>query len=224
MIDRLKIFVDLAKLFEMNGFHLFLVGGTVRDYLIGKPLNDMDAATDATVDDIVKFLPDINQTFKKFGYSKIKFEDINFDVTTFRKESNYVDKRHPNDVVFTKDIEEDVKRRDFTINALYMDSSLKVVDMVDGVAAIKNKIIKFIGDPSIRINEDPLRIIRGLRFMVDLAFVIEQETFNAMKLNADLLSNLNPLKVKEEISKCKNKQDLIKLLKDFNYCDKVISL
>ena len=204
------------ELFEKNNHFLYLVGGSVRDHLLGIDFTDMDAVTDATPEEMKNFLADYDDTFKKYGNLKVKFKGLSFDITTLRKEVDYSDFRHPGKIVFTNKLEEDVVRRDISINALYMDKKLNVIDLVDGVDDLNNKVIRLIGDKERRIIEDPLRILRIFRFSIDLDFKIEDDTYYVIKRNLILLNKLNIDKVKMEINKCKHKQDLLNLLKLMN--------
>lgn len=213
---KIAIYIELVELFEKNNHFLFLVGGTVRDYLLNLPLNDMDAVTDATPEEMLKFLDNADETFKKYGSIKVRYRDIKFDITTLRKEVGYTDFRHPNTIEFTNKLEEDVIRRDITINGLYMDKALNVIDLVNGQHDINNKIIRLIGDKEKRIIEDPLRILRIFRFSIDLDFQIEEETYFLIKRNILLTNNLNIDKVKQEINKCHHKVQLLNLLKLMN--------
>ena len=210
-----EIFSKLFNLFYDNGRSLFMVGGTVRDYLLGIELFDMDVVTDATPNQMKEFLPEADFTFAKFGSVKLKIDDMKFDITTLRKESNYEDSRHPNRVVFCRSLEEDVLRRDFTINGLYMDNSLKIYDFVNGQVDLQNKIIKTIGRADKRIKEDPLRIVRALRFAIEFSFSIDEDLQNAIDNNKDLLKKLNPLKIEEELRKSKDEKKLRETLNHF---------
>ena len=212
MDSKIRTFIDLANLFEENGFKLFLVGGSVRDYLLNKPLTDMDVATDATPEDEIKFLNNLDTTFAKYGSTKLIFKGVKFDVTTFRKEREYSDSRHPSKVQYTTDINEDVSRRDITINALYLDKDLNVIDLVDGVKDLNNHLIRIIGDPNTRLLEDPLRIVRILRFKLDLGFELDDDTYKAIKNHIQSLEKLNPDKITQEINKSSHKEELKSLL------------
>lgn len=203
-----EIFSKLFNLFYDNRRSLFMVGGTVRDYLLGIELFDMDVVTDATPNQMKEFLPEADFTFAKFGSVKLKIDDMKFDITTLRKESNYEDSRHPNRVVFCRSLEEDVLRRDFTINGLYMDNNLKIYDFVNGQVDLENKLIKTIGKADKRIKEDPLRIVRALRFAIEFSFSIDEDLQNAIDNNKDLLKKLNPLKIEEELRKSKDEKKL----------------
>lgn len=212
---KLKSFIKLAELFESHGYHLYLVGGSVRDYLLNLPLTDMDVVTDATPEDEKTFLPNADYTFEKYGSIKYQFEGIKFDITTLRKETGYNDSRHPSKVEYTDKLDEDVNRRDITINALYMTKELKIVDLIGGLHDLEHKLIKIIGNPDVRFKEDPLRIIRLLRFKADLNFEIENKTLESIKSHISYIYLLNKDKVHQEIKKCRNQSKLISELESF---------
>ena len=218
MNNNLEKFQNLSKLFVGNGFFLCLVGGTVRDYLLGEELTDMDAVTDATPEEMKEFLPDADFHFAKYGSIRYLYEQLKFDITTLRVENNYADSRHPSNVQFVKNLSEDVKRRDFTINGLYLNSSLEIVDYVGGQNDLKNHLIKCIGDPDKRIKEDPLRIIRAIRFAIDFDFQIEDSLEQAIFDNVYLLKNLNIEKIKQDLHKikCRDKTKIKAILNKFN--------
>ena len=209
---KIASYLKLESLFNERGYLLYMVGGTVRDYLLNKPLTDMDLVTDATPSEMKEFING-DYTFEKYGSAKVKFDDIKFDITTLRKEDDYIDSRHPSKVTFTKDIKKDVKRRDITINALYINKDLKVIDLVNGVSDLNNKIIRFIGDPTRRIEEDPLRIIRIYRFQIETGFEIEEATLKAINDNLDKVKLLKKDKINQEIKKCSSPEKLIEILK-----------
>lgn len=197
------LFKFLDQKFSENGFSIFEVGGSVRDSLLGLEVFDFDFATDATPEEIVKFLPDVNDVFAKYGCIKYKGEFGRAEITTFRVEENYDDFRHPVIINFVKSLNEDYKRRDFTINAIYKDINGKIYDPSNGVDDLKNHLIRFIGDPKKRIQEDPLRILRAKRFAKKLNFKIEEKTQKAIDEFSYLLEKLNPQKVIEEEKKNK---------------------
>lgn len=217
MDNKIKAFISLAELFKNNGYSLFLVGGTVRDYLLNVPLTDLDVVTNATPNDMKTFLIRANYTFERFGSVKLIYNNEKFDITTLRKEAIYSDSRHPGQVEFCDSLDIDVLRRDFTINAMYMDSKLEVIDLVSGQKDINNRIIRMIGNPEIRLKEDPLRIVRALRFKINLSFVLDDELYSSIKNNKDLLTKLNRQKIEEEIRKCHDSKKLRESLKDLNY-------
>ena len=195
---RIEAFDFLKDVFSKNGFRLYVVGGTVRDFLLGKEITDLDFATDATPEEEMKFIPEADFTFKKFGAVRYPYEGKHIDITTLRQEGEYNDSRHPSKVTFVKDPKLDYVRRDFTINAMYLDEEYKVIDFSNGQEDLKKKLIRFIGDPVKRIEEDPLRITRAERFAKSLGFEIEEKTLQAIKDKRDLLEKLNPEKLKEE--------------------------
>lgn len=198
-----ELFQYLNIIFKENGFSIFEVGGSVRDELLGLEVTDFDFATDATPEEMMKFLPNANDTFAKFGCIKYKGEHGRAEITTFRKEEDYDDFRHPRKVTFVKSLEEDYLRRDFTINAIYKDVDGKIYDPAHGVFDINNKVIRFIGNPEVRIKEDPLRILRAKRFASKLGFRIDDLTKEAIDKYSYLLEKLNPEKIKEEERKSK---------------------
>ncbi len=198
---KIKEFDILQKTFQENGHSLYMVGGTSRDFLLGIEPDDLDFVSDATPEEEKEFLPDASYAFAKYGSIHLKIENRMVDITTFRVEGEYNDRRHPSKIEFVREIEKDYVRRDFTINAIYIDKDYNVIDFCGGKEDLKNKIIRFIGDPNARIQEDPLRIARAERFATKLGFSIEKETLEAINKNRYLLNELNPLKLIEEEKK-----------------------
>ena len=196
-----EIFLRLSSLYAEHGHRLFLIGGTSRDLLLGIDPADIDLVTDATPEEEKAFLPDLEMTFARFGSVHLKTEAGNIDITTLRRESGYKDSRHPSKIEFIRDLKEDSLRRDFTINALYIDCQGNVSDYHGGLEDLKNRLIRFIGDPATRIQEDPLRILRAERFAKRLGFQIEENTEKAMEEHRDLLRLLNPEKIAMEMKK-----------------------
>ena len=194
-MERLALFDDLAKVYKDHGYRLYLVGGTVRDLLLGRPIEDYDFATDATPEEET-FLEGADFSFARFG--SVHLRDKKAEVTTLRVEGPYKDHRHPSYVKFVKDPLEDYKRRDFTVNAMYLDSDYRLIDYAGGYSDLKDRLLRFIGDPTKRIKEDPLRIIRAYRFAQNLGFTIEPVSLKAIESSLSLLNRLNPDKIKEE--------------------------
>ena len=202
MENRIKSFQQLAELFDKHGFSLYLVGGTVRNYLLGYALEDMDAVSDATPAQIVSFLSNVDDTFARLGSLKYKDPDgVKFDITTLRKESGYTDSRHPNKVIFVSDLEDDYPRRDFTVNAMYMDKNLRVYDFCNGQNDLKNRVLRMVGNPDQRLKEDPLRILRAIRFHLMFKLKIDSRLFEAMRDRFYLLENITDAKIRSELDK-----------------------
>lgn len=205
MDANLTKYQTLSTLFEKHGFKLYLVGGTVRDFLLNIPLTDMDATTDATPEEMRTFLMDADYTFSKYGTIRYHVDGVKFDIATLREEKAYLDARHPDKITFVKELSVDVKRRDFTVNGLYLNDRFEVIDLVGGQKDLNDKILRCIGEPVKRIEEDPLRIIRALRFVIDFDFVLEESLADAIKNHINLLDKLNKDKIKQDINKLRSR-------------------
>ena len=203
MLNRkVEIFDKLANIFNKNNYHLYMIGGLSRDFLLNERLTDYDFVSDATPKEITKFLDNIDLTFAKYGTIKYKIDDISVDIVTLRKEENYKDFRHPSKIEFIKDINIDYLRRDFTINAIYIDESYKILDpSKQGIKDLNDKILRFIGNPLERIKEDPLRILRAYRFIKKYNLSCDESTYKILKENRYLLNELNKDKILQEIKK-----------------------
>jgi len=198
---------QVTKELEKQGFSAYLVGGCVRDLLMDKRPKDWDITTNAKPEEIVDLF---DKTFYEndFGTVTVVFEDISdetvreIEVTPFRTDGQYSDFRHPDKVSFGKSLDEDLARRDFTINALAFNVSKgQLVDLYKGQKDLKDKILRTVGNPDERFNEDPLRIMRGIRLAVELSFMINNETGESMAKNAHLLSKISNERIRDEIIK-----------------------
>lgn len=195
---KVKIFDELSEIYLKHGYSLYIVGGTSRDLLLERPFTDLDFVTDATPEEEKAFLPEANYVFAKYGSIRLKKDGLEVDITTLRKESDYLDHRHPGKIVFVRDLEMDSLRRDFTINAIYLDKDYQIFDFHHGKDDLEKRVIRFIGDPDKRIQEDPLRICRAERFARLLNFELDKETQEAIERNRYLLKEIKPVKLDEE--------------------------
>lgn len=208
-----EIFDNFKKIFNEHNFRLYMIGSTSRNFLLQKEIRDYDFVTDATPDEVMSFLK-CNDRYKKFGTLSLKYKDKHIDIVTLREESIYEDSRHPKNIKFIKDVQTDYKRRDFTINAIYIDENYKILDISkDSYLDLKNKILRFIGDPEKRIKEDPLRILRAKRFIVEYDLEVEEKTLNALKKYKDLVFKISEGKLIEE----KRKFDKISNGKNYEF-------
>ncbi|TNF09675.1 MAG: CCA tRNA nucleotidyltransferase [Bacillota bacterium] len=187
---------DLQK----NGFEGFIVGGAVRDYLLREPLNDIDITTIAKPHEVSKIFK-TKPTGLKYGTVTVFMHEETFEVTTYRIDGEYQDSRHPESVVFSETVIEDVQRRDFTINGLLMNAKGEIIDYVNGKEDLAKKLIRTIGDPKDRFNEDALRILRAFYFQSKLGFQIEKETRDAISLYKDKLSDIAMERILNELLK-----------------------
>ncbi len=194
-------FDALSRVFLSHKKKLYIVGGTSRDILLSRSYTDHDFVTDATPDEMKTIIPDANFVFARFGSVRLFMDEEEVDVTTLRIEGEYKDHRHPSFIRFVTDLESDSWRRDFTINAIYLDENYTPIDFHHGLSDLKNGIIRFIGDPKKRIEEDPLRILRAERFATKLGFHLEENTKQAIEEKRGLLNELNPAKIAEEEAK-----------------------
>ncbi len=194
-----EVIFAIKKLKE-NGFEAYAVGGCVRDILIGKEPKDWDITTDAKPDQIQKIFPK-NFYTNTFGTVTVFIDDFKIEITTYRTEENYSDKRHPDKVIYTKSLQEDLKRRDFTINAMALSENGDIIDLFDGKKDLKNKIIRAVGNPKERFEEDALRIIRAVRFASQLNFSIEKKTEEEIKNLSENLKFISKERIRDELIK-----------------------
>lgn len=196
---------EIAGKLAGSGFEAYLVGGCVRDLLLGRDPKDWDIATNARPEEIQKiFLDSVYEN--QFGTVGVKTESEDptlkiIEITSYRIEGKYTDKRHPDEVRFAETIEEDLSRRDFTVNAMALDLKGNVIDPFGGRADLENKLIRSVGDPDRRFQEDALRLMRAARFMCQLGFSIEEKTEEAIRKNGPLLEFISKERIRDEFSK-----------------------
>jgi poly(A) polymerase len=191
----------IAQTLQEKGFTAYFAGGCVRDYLRGQKPEDFDIATTATPEDVEKIFRRTIPVGKQFGVMIVVEDEIPFEVATFRCEGGYQDGRHPTQVSFTQP-EEDARRRDFTVNGMFYDPfQEKVIDFVGGLKDLPQKVIRAIGDPAARFEEDKLRLLRAIRFASTLDFEIEPKTWEALRKNVAKIHEVSPEWIREELVK-----------------------
>lgn len=194
---------DIINKFEKNGFGIYVVGGAIRDLLLNKEVKNWDLTTSATPEEILKILPNsfLNNQYGTVSYPlKLNSQTLILEITPFRREEKYQDFRHPEKIEWAKTIKEDLARRDFTINSIAYDGK-NLIDPFGGQIDLKNKIIKAVGNPNIRFQEDALRLIRAIRFASQLGFFIEEKTLQAIKKNAYLIQKISWERIRDELLK-----------------------
>ena len=188
------------KKFIENEAEIFVVGGAVRDLMLGREVKDWDFATNLTPEEMKKIFPKNSFCENTYGtFSIVNPDGSVFEVTTYRTEREYSDNRHPDKVKWGKTIEEDLERRDFCINSIGLSIDGNIIDPYDGQADIKNKIIRAVGVPDERFKEDALRMMRAIRIACQIEFVIEEATFAAIQNNAMLIGNIAGERIREEL-------------------------
>ena len=193
--------LNILKLIEDNSYEAYIVGGFVRDYLMGKKSNDVDITTNARPKDLIKIFPNANFDNALYGSVTVYLNGIRFEITTYRSEESYLDNRHPDVVNYVDDLKVDIKRRDFTVNTICMDKSGKIIDLLNAKSDIDNKIIKTVVDSLESFKIDSLRILRAIRFATTLDFDLSLEVKEAIKQSKYLLKDLSINRKKEELDK-----------------------
>lgn len=210
--------VDIAiNLLQSAGFEAYAVGGCVRDSLLGKTPNDWDITTSAKPEDMKSVFADFHciDTGIKHGTVTVVIDGEPLEITTFRLDGEYEDNRHPKSVTFTSNLGADLGRRDFTVNAMAYSKMTGTVDLFGGQNDLKNKIIRCVGDPDRRFNEDALRILRALRFASALDFEIEEKTAQSLLKNRALLGNISEERIAKELLKLVCGNGAKRILTDF---------
>ncbi len=194
----------VARILADAGYTAYFVGGCVRDRLMGYPVKDMDIATSATPDEVMKLFPGAGEVGVSFGVVLAHMDGYVFEVATFRKDGEYADGRRPESVCFT-DAQEDAARRDFTMNGLFEDPFSdppgRIVDYVGGMADLRDGLLRAIGEPDRRFAEDSLRLMRAVRFAVTRQVRVEETTWRSIRSNAALLACIAPERIQMELNK-----------------------
>ena len=206
----LSVFKTISEALDSK---VYIVGGFVRDTLLGRETTDMDFATSVSPEVVHSKFPFLY--YPKFGTTSFKIDTVKVTIATFREENGYSDHRHPLEVRFVDDYLLDYKRRDFTINCLYVDQNMNVLDPTrHGIVDLTSKRLCLIGDAKQRLEEDPLRILRAYRFSSELFFTFDDELKEAIEEKKDLIFSLSKGKVREELSKFdkENREKIVKEL------------
>ena len=201
IIDLPKNVENIIERLKEHGFEGFAVGGCVRDSLLKKIPTDWDITTDALPEDMKKIFKKTFDTGIAHGTVTVLMDGVGYELTTYRIDGNYSDGRHPDSVSFSKNLSEDLCRRDFTINAMAYSNKKGIVDLFDGRKDLQNGIIRAVGDAKKRFDEDALRMLRAVRFAAQLGFKIDDDTFEAIKEKAKLLSKVSKERIFVELNK-----------------------
>lgn len=196
-----KIALPVLEKIWQAGYEAYFVGGSVRDRLLGLEVNDVDIATSALPQEIKRIFPRTVDVGIEHGTVLVLTEERGYEITTFRTESTYNDFRRPDSVTFVRSLNEDLKRRDFTMNAIAMDETGFLKDPYGGLEDIGHEIIRAVGNPHERFNEDALRMMRAVRFAAQLDFIIEEKTLLSIKENAPLLEKIAVERIQIEFEK-----------------------
>lgn len=224
--DKVK---KIIQIFNMAKAEIYIVGGSVRDLILGREVKDWDFTTNLTPEEMKRLFPKNSFCNNEFGTFSVVGKDKEiFEITTFRTEQGYSDSRHPDVVKWGKSLEEDLQRRDFTINAIALkivDRRSSIVDLYGGQEDLKNKLIRTVGNPDERFKEDALRLMRAIRIATQINFEIEEKTFQSIKNNSKLINNIALERIKDEIFKIlvsKNAVRGIELLKESGLLKEII--
>lgn len=213
--QQLRAAVPVLERINQAGFEVYFVGGCVRDMLLQRPLHDVDLATSAYPQEIKQIFPQTIDTGIEHGTVTVIYQKKAYEITTFRTESGYQDYRRPDKVEFVRSLKEDLKRRDFTINALAMNAQGEIIDLFAGMVDLQQRQIRAVGVAADRFHEDALRMLRAVRFQAQLNFTIEKQTLAGIKTNAALLSHIATERIREEFIKlmegCNRQAGLISL-------------
>ena len=218
----LETALKVLNIIEDNSYEAYIVGGFVRDYVMGIKSNDVDITTNARPKDLIKIFPNANIDNEVYGSVTVYLNNIRFEITTYRDDGNYLDNRHPDTINYVNDLKTDLKRRDFTINTICMDKAGNIVDLLGCRSDIDNKIIKTVINPLESFKIDSLRILRAIRFATTLDFELAKEVKEAIIQSRYLLKDLSINRKKEELDKIFSSPNIekgIMLIKELGLID-----
>ncbi len=204
----------ILKILNNNKFEAYVVGGYVRDYLLGIPSNDYDICTNAKEEDIKKIF---NVKESNFGSCKIEYKKQLYEITTYRKDVNYLNHRKPEKIEYVDNLKEDLLRRDFTINTICMDKDGNIIDLLNGEKDLQDRIIRTVGNADAKIEEDALRILRAIRLATILDFSLDQELYDSIKKYGYLVQELSYYRRRKELDiifTSKNYRHGLKMIKE----------
>lgn len=215
----------VLKKLNKNGIEAYIVGGAVRDFCLKIKPHDYDMCYNGTPNDIKEIFKDhkIYEIGIKYGTLTLDYKGLFIEITPFRTEEGYNDRRHPKTVKFVSNLKEDLSRRDFTINALALDKNGKIIDMFEGLCDLKNGVIKAVGDPKVRFKEDALRMLRAIRFASRFGFTIESGTKTALIEQKESLKSLSKERISEELKQIINSKSLKICIDEFSALLKVLN-
>lgn len=215
-----KSALEILKILDENGYNAYIIGGYVRDKIMNIENNDVDIITNATPGIVCSIFN--NYDNNNYGSIKLNYNNYEFDITTFRKELSYSN-RKPR-IEYIDSLEEDLKRRDFTINTICIDKDGNYIDILNGISDLNNKLIRSVGNPVDKIKEDPLRILRAIRFASIYNLNLDKNLENAIILNSELINSLSFDRIKRELDYIFNSNNAhlgIKLINDLNLLEKI---
>ncbi len=207
---------DIKKILQKiidAGFQAYIVGGYVRDYILGRETNDIDICTNALPKELMQIFADDDFKTSTYGSLKLNIHKYSIDINTYRKELKY-EHGKLTEIEYINDLDPDIKRRDFTINALYMDINGHIIDKVNGLEDLRNKTIRVIGDINAKFQEDPLRILRALRLKITHDLIIDSDIIKYIHIHKEDIKNISGTRKKEEITKMLISQNAVE---GFNY-------
>jgi len=204
---------EVLQRIEDNGFEAYIVGGYVRDYVLGIESTDIDICTNARVKDLIEIFSDTNATSNEYGSIRINSNKYRIDITTYRRDVKYNGDRKKVEIEYVDNLLDDVNRRDFTMNTLCMNKNGVIIDVMQGQEDINNHLIRCVGKVADRLEEDPLRMLRAVRFATVLDFEIEKHLYKELKKKRKLIQKLSLERIKEELTKILLSNNAIKGLK-----------
>lgn len=216
--------INILERIEDNGFEAYIVGGYVRDYLLGINSSDVDICTNARVRELLDIFSDYNVSSNEYGAVKLITNDSRIDITTYRRDLKYNGSRRRVEIEYVDNLLDDINRRDFTMNTLCMNKEGNIIDVLNGKEDIEKKIIRCVGNIDDRLNEDPLRMLRAVRFATTLNFEIEEELYKELKRNRTLIAQLSRERIKEELNKILTSTNALrglKMMRNLSFLDYV---